>query len=83
MESSYDFCKLKSTAGMGNKNNLCMCVVWLIEVSKPSLEISPICSILIKQGGYHLTLPVAQCCTVKNTASVLGAAVFLLYESVH
>jgi hypothetical protein len=46
------------------------------EVNKPSLEISLICIILIKQGGYHLTLTVAQCCTVKNTASVLGAAVF-------
>jgi hypothetical protein len=40
------------------------------EVSKPSLEISPVCIILIMSGGYHLTLPVARCCTVKNTARV-------------
>jgi len=47
---------------------MCVCVAYA--VSKPSVDISPICIILIKAGGYHLTLPAAHCCTVKNTARV-------------
>jgi len=49
---------------------VCVCVCVAYAVSKPSVDISPICIILIKAGGYHLTLPAAHCCTVKNTARV-------------
>jgi hypothetical protein len=51
-------------------------------VSKLGFEISPTCIILIKQGSYYLTLPVARCCMVKNTANGLGSR-FFVYESVH
>jgi hypothetical protein len=48
----------------------CVYVRARARVSAMSKQVSLICIILIKTVGYRLTLPVAQRCTVQNTARV-------------